>query len=557
MKKKITLIICSLLFAITGVKATEYTTVDELTSNYFVLTSVVDNMVKTFLWNGATQDAYVRDAAAIANGTAYYLFKAEAITVDTKKYYALRIYNNDKQSATGGIDGGNALNPYSSWRSWYFAGACEETGKAHRYGSDSDNNGLWEIEVRDGMFAFKSASSNTTLGGKYLNINGGVQVDAAYWTCYDENEFRSSTTPAEFTTVNELTENLFMLTAENDAKMLYFQDAGTYPNYNQDMKSGNPYDVVACQPALYYMAQPIVVDANTYYRIKVYNADGSDYTGGIDSGPYINLGMYGGIFCGAGVSAKYGTDYDKGALWEIAYVTDQGFTFRSVAQRDSKNWYMNDNSQSETAVYLKAYNRYSFAGFQRATTVDKYLTFCLPYDATVSGATVYQVVGVDSKTEPSELYIEEVADRNIAAGKAYILKATATTVTATKSATPNTVTSATHLNGLTGTLKPIKAPADNYVLSDGQWLRVVADEEPRINATRAYLDLANTPEGRPAGARYVLLNFEGGDETGITLQEISEDGENARMNDGKYFESGKIVIVKNGVKYSTNGQILK
>ncbi len=42
MKKKITLIICSLLFAITGVKATEYTTVDELTSNYFVLTSVVE-----------------------------------------------------------------------------------------------------------------------------------------------------------------------------------------------------------------------------------------------------------------------------------------------------------------------------------------------------------------------------------------------------------------------------------------------------------------------------------------------------------------------------------
>jgi hypothetical protein len=218
---------------------------------------------------------------------------------------------------------------------------------------------------------------------------------------------------------------------------------------------------------------------------------------------------------------------------------------------------MNDNSQSETAVYLKAYNRYSFAGFQRATTVDKYLTFCLPYDATVSGATVYKVVGVDSRTEPNELYIEEVADRNIAAGKAYILKATATTVTATKSATPNTVTSATHLNGLTGTLKPIKAPADNYVLSDGQWLKVVADEEPRINATRAYLDLANTPEVGPANARYVLLNFEGGDETGITLQEISEENENAGMNDGKYFENGKIVIVRNGVKYSTNGQIMK
>lgn len=63
MKKKITLIICSLLFAITGVKATEYTTVDELTSNYFVLTSVVDNMAKTFSWNGAKQMGFGRGNA--------------------------------------------------------------------------------------------------------------------------------------------------------------------------------------------------------------------------------------------------------------------------------------------------------------------------------------------------------------------------------------------------------------------------------------------------------------------------------------------------------------
>ena len=546
--KRIYLIFAALM-ALGGAKAAEYTTVEELTSNYFVMTAVVDDMMKTFSWNGSAQDANVGEAVVVANGTAYYLFKAEAITVDAKTYYALRIYNNDKQSVTGGIDGGNALNPYNGWRSWYFAGACEETGKTYKYGSDSENNGLWEIEVSDGKFAFKSASSNTTLGGKYLNINGGVQDVAAYWTCYDENEFRSSasTTPAEFTTVNNLTKNLFMLTAENDAKMLYFQEAGTYPNYNQDMKSGNPYDVVACQPALYYMAQPIVVDANTYYRIKVYKADGSDYTGGIGNGPYINLGMYGGIFCGAGVSTNYGQDYANGALWEIAYTDGQGFTFKSVAKKDSKQWYMNDNSQSESAVYLKAYNRYSFATYQRSTESGKWLTLCLPYDATVSGATVYQVASVDSKENPTTLYIDEVGGGSIAAGKAYILKTTAATVTATKSATPNTVTAATHLNGLTGVFQPTKATAGSYVLSNGTWLKVVADDEPRINATRAYLDLTNTPE-KSSGSR-MMMRIGDSETTSISsVNVLPTDNEIYTLSGIRVSNPTKGIYVRNGKK---------
>ena len=208
---------------------------------------------------------------------------------------------------------------------------------------------------------------------------------------------------------------------------------------------------------------------------------------------------------------------------------------------------MNDNSQSESAVYLKAYNRYSFATYQRSTESGKWLTLCLPYDATVSGATVYQVASVDSKENPTTLYIDEVGGGSIAAGKAYILKTTAATVTATKSATPNTVTAATHLNGLTGVFQPTKATAGSYVLSNGTWLKVVADDEPRINATRAYLDLTNTPE-KSSGSR-MMMRIGDSETTSISsVNVLPTDNEIYTLSGIRVSNPTKGIYVRNGKK---------
>lgn len=503
--------------------AKEFTTISDLENNTFYLVTTVDDAEAALYFNASlsgNQNSRFGDPFALATSSANFTqMHLTPVTISETTYYKIGVYNMDNSIYTGWTENNAYLNCQPNGGVVFVGTSANNMNNG--YGQDVAKGGLWTVTRTATGFTFKNAQG----GEIYLGNNGSTSGTAVEFKAYSKVSYNETTSEAkEFTTVNELRANLFMLTADNDAKMLYFQDAGAYPNNNQDMKSGNPYDVVACKPALYYKAEPVVVSANTYYRIKVYNADGSTYAYGLWGAPYVNLGMYGGIFLGYGTSDhNYGHDYTNGALWEIAYVTDQGFTFRSVAQRDSKNWYMNDNSQSENAVYLKAYSRYSFADYQRTTTVDKYLTLCLPYDATVSGATVYQVASVDNKENPSKLYIEEVAGGNIAAGKAYILKATATTVTATKSVTPNTVTTPSHLNGLTGVFKPTKATADTYVLSNGSWMKVVTDDEPRINATRAYLDLSKATEGAPAGARVMSFTF-GNETTALTQVNDNQDG---------------------------------
>ena len=58
-----------------------------------------------------------------------------------------------------------------------------------------------------------------------------------------------------------------------------------------------------------------------------------------------------------------------------------------------------------------------------------------------------------------------------------------------------------------------------------------------------------------SGAR-LTISFDGEDPTAINAIEAAE-AEDGALKDGKYIIDNKVVIVKNGVKYSANGQILK
>ena len=71
-----------------------------------------------------------------------------------------------------------------------------------------------------------------------------------------------------------------------------------------------------------------------------------------------------------------------------------------------------------------------------------------------------------------------------------------------------------------------------------------------INTNKAYFKVAKNEFG--SGARLVI-NFDGA--TGINTVEAAESEANA-LKDGKYLINGKIVLVKNGVKYGVNGQKL-
>ena len=84
-----------------------------------------------------------------------------------------------------------------------------------------------------------------------------------------------------------------------------------------------------------------------------------------------------------------------------------------------------------------------------------------------------------------------------------------------------------------------------YVVSSNKLYKV--DSNVNIKPFRAYFELAD-------GNSSARLSFNFDDATGINTIEATEAED--CVKDGKYLENGKIVIVKNGIKYSANGQKL-
>jgi hypothetical protein len=88
-----------------------------------------------------------------------------------------------------------------------------------------------------------------------------------------------------------------------------------------------------------------------------------------------------------------------------------------------------------------------------------------------------------------------------------------------------------------------------YILQGGLFHLVTAAST--VPAGKAYLLAADVPNE----ARSLIISDEE-DPTAISAIEAAES-EAGALKDGKYLIDGKIIIVKNGVKYSANGQILK
>ena len=89
-----------------------------------------------------------------------------------------------------------------------------------------------------------------------------------------------------------------------------------------------------------------------------------------------------------------------------------------------------------------------------------------------------------------------------------------------------------------------------YALGIDNNLHKVTGSEVTIAPFRAYFTL-NT-SGSSEARSTIRMNF--GDVTGVANVEVATE---TTVKDGKYIENGKIVIVKNGMKYNTAGQQVK
>lgn len=187
-------------------------------------------------------------------------------------------------------------------------------------------------------------------------------------------------------------------------------------------------------------------------------------------------------------------------------------------------------------------------------------TLCLPFAATLEGATAYTIAG---KTE-SNIVLTEVADNKLEAGVPYIFEATSGALTATYS---GTFASAGSANGLFGTLNAIPAGTSltgYYMINNNNEIQLCADG-CSLGANRAYIDLAQVlaweEPSYPVNAR--LIAVEGGDVTAVETAKaaagwvdvyslsgvrvrshVAADKATEGLSAGVYIVNGKKYVVK-------------
>lgn len=123
----------------------------------------------------------------------------------------------------------------------------------------------------------------------------------------------------------------------------------------------------------------------------------------------------------------------------------------------------------------------------RTTATGKFGTICLPYAATISGATVYTAT-VNEANDAVEL--EQFVGSKLTAGKPYIYFSTNGAPTFRKNGDV-VDTPVNPASGLIGTFTSMSAPVDSYVLQtisgEQKFRKVVTDQQPTVGAYRCYV----------------------------------------------------------------------
>lgn len=177
--------------------------------------------------------------------------------------------------------------------------------------------------------------------------------------------------------------------------------------------------------------------------------------------------------------------------------------------------------------------------FDLTVTNAGYATLCLPFNATVPvGATVYT-----GKYNNGSVTLNEVEGGKIKAGEGYIVANEGSHtfyITSDEVETPAN-------NNLKGVTERTQLTADGsiYIFANqdqGVGFYILG-KDAYLGANKAYLKI---PDG---GSAREFVGF--GDETAINAIDAMP------MTDGKYLKDGKIIIVKNGMKYNVNGQRMR
>lgn len=235
---------------------------------------------------------------------------------------------------------------------------------------------------------------------------------------------------------------------------------------------------------------------------------------------------------------------------------------------------------------------------REATTAGTYGTVCLPYNAAICGAETYKVVGVDSKDNPTKLYLEETYGL-LKAGTPYIFKTNTNqqwykkvdsgnvdgngnkiynTVTCNEGEIGDDGNKAYQTNfkesyvtfykaGATTSDEPLQddalvgnfgeranVPNTGYILKDGKWGKGANNT---IGQYRAYLDISKIDAQELSSvesAKLVTMELTGNGTTGIKDVDTIENSDEPIFNlsgmrivkplKGIYIKGGKKIVIR-------------
>ena len=202
--------------------------------------------------------------------------------------------------------------------------------------------------------------------------------------------------------------------------------------------------------------------------------------------------------------------------------------------------------------------------YGRTVTTGEYGTICIPYGSSnYIGAEFYEISWMEMDgTTPKGIWLDQV-NGALTAGKPYIFKATADEIAIVGDGT-TAAAPVVGVAGLTGTFTliqdletsdPSNTLEGNYMISGNEFLQ--CGTSCWLNANRAYIDatiIANhtTKKAEIPGRRRVCLG-----ETSENTTTSVDNNQLPNANIQKVIENGQLIIIRDGVKYNIQGQVIK
>ena len=233
-------------------------------------------------------------------------------------------------------------------------------------------------------------------------------------------------------------------------------------DYSKPTDLGIVTNMTITEIAFKFWSKKSRTGANMFFR--VYNSEGDQV--GTDQNLWLGL-----------------STYDSGDHYHISWTgTENLATAVDLTLELGKTYYIDtwvmtygDGDEFISANSANFHAKLTF-GYTRTVTSGNYGTICLPFNATVTGADIFtissKVMDPNDNTKVKYINFTPVEGNTVEAGKAYIFKATSSTLTATLS---GNYTDAIAANGMMGNITsatPVAVSSGNLIIKNNMLYEV-------------------------------------------------------------------------------------